>query len=285
MKTFAQLKSIILKVPWKYRKILHEVVTLLDHSTSMFLKCPRSDLVFILGCQRSGTTLLGLILDSHPDITTLEEKESGLAIRNRKLPKGFVALKSPRWTNRYKILLKRFPNAKFLFIKRDVRAIASSMVKLKLGSKSWFKKVGEQEFEECLKGKNKNMKDFLVSEFKTAKKNNELAKQAVLCAISKTTISNELKQLTDFSLEINYEDLVKQPYEVISGIVKFLNIDWNDKLLKHHKSHSGIVIGQTDSSRPIDTKSIDGWRKSFTQEEQENIDALLSRIRYRTGFN
>ena len=44
---------------------------------------PRADLAMILGCQRSGTTLLGLMLEAHPGVDLIEENDSVAAIGGR----------------------------------------------------------------------------------------------------------------------------------------------------------------------------------------------------------
>lgn len=117
--------------------------------------------VFLLGFFRSGTTLLEQILESHPEIVTLEERDAlaGLAERYLTSERGLAALaglsgealasarteywrlvrshglavsgkimvdKNPLNTLKLPLISKLFPNAKILFAVRDPRDVVLS---------------------------------------------------------------------------------------------------------------------------------------------------------------
>ncbi len=112
---------------------------------------------YIAGCQRSGTTLLRLVLDSHPDIRCLDEaaaydhlsgrSEMPIALADEaQLALGF---KIPRfaeqltWPEMIDPDYGRFPafydGEKTLFIVRDVCDVVASMLALKVdGSRNWL---------------------------------------------------------------------------------------------------------------------------------------------------
>src|SRR5262245_1875577 len=117
--------------------------------------------IFIVGTQRSGTTLLCRMLTAHPSIFIKNEisdaletfsetssKEKVLARINADLERtygsqleGFLqsahktrwGLKEPLLTYRLDSLARNFPDAKLIVIIRDGRAVANSYIKSQWG--------------------------------------------------------------------------------------------------------------------------------------------------------
>jgi hypothetical protein len=103
---------------------------------------------FILGCQRTGTTLLRLILESHPDVFCYDEL-IGYAVLQKPAIETFpqaplVGFKLPCWTEQLtKPLLfdegvdgscrSFYGGEKILFLQRGVRDTIASMLKLRTG--------------------------------------------------------------------------------------------------------------------------------------------------------
>ncbi len=92
--------------------------------------------ILITGCQRSGTTLLHLILDSHPRIHSIDE--SGYAadkvddyLENPDFH-PFVSLKLPRFASNLACLTRNLSELKVLWCIRDPRDVIASMVNLHL---------------------------------------------------------------------------------------------------------------------------------------------------------
>ena len=90
--------------------------------------------IFITGCQRSGTTLLHLILDSHPQIRGLDEWEVQEALFDQFLTDPqyhpCVAFKLPKVAH-LAPALRCIPGVKMLWCVRDPRDVVTSMLKLK----------------------------------------------------------------------------------------------------------------------------------------------------------
>ncbi len=107
---------------------------------------------FIVGSQRSGTTLLRLSLNSHPDLIVYDEYDAYERLALRKFPqRRLLGFKIPIWTHRYHFLMERYPNSKFIFLKRDIKGVAASMLSLKFEEIDWTRKcridrVGEPFF-------------------------------------------------------------------------------------------------------------------------------------------
>lgn len=121
--------------------------------------------VFIIGSPRSGTTILGEMLDGHPDISQWYEpyfiwdkhfrdaeddvrsaRDATLVVRNqvlnsfkryqRKTGSGIIVDKSPRNSLKIAFIRKIFPGAKFIHILRDGRDVTLSI------HKEWLKRRG-----------------------------------------------------------------------------------------------------------------------------------------------
>src|ERR1700722_4163907 len=107
---------------------------------------------FILGCQRSGTTLLRLILESHPDVFCYDELKGYAVLQGAadevRADARLVGFKIPRWTEQltFPVLFDEGPEGpcdnfyrgeKVLFVHRDVRDTIASMFKLKAGESNW----------------------------------------------------------------------------------------------------------------------------------------------------
>src|ERR1019366_1943188 len=107
---------------------------------------------FITGCQRSGTTLLRLVLECHPDVFSFDESDAYrvLASRSFETPIGqrLVGFKVPRWAEQLDAVIlgdfglpyeaqQIYDRQKILFLVRDYRDAMSSMMKLR-GQRSWL---------------------------------------------------------------------------------------------------------------------------------------------------
>ena len=87
----------------------------------------------IMGCQRSGTTLLGMVLESHPQIEMIEENDlrfhgNGALTRELKLDAvlknpavdgGLTGYKAPRDSHRLDEFAHAVPPLRVLWIERD----------------------------------------------------------------------------------------------------------------------------------------------------------------------
>jgi len=89
--------------------------------------------ILITGSQRSGTTLLHLILDSHPEIVGIDEEnfiESQLSdYPEDKNTPACVSFKLPNYVHRFD-RVKTWPNLKVLFCIRDPKDVVSSMMSI-----------------------------------------------------------------------------------------------------------------------------------------------------------
>jgi hypothetical protein len=247
--------------------------------------------IFIIGTQRSGTTLLRLILDSHPNIAVGFETgfmravktikhipdyaygkdwyrrwgldEADMNARIREFYGGIFAQyaqaqgkrrwgeKTPLNLFQYSEMAAIFPDAQFVCIVRHPGAVAASMMRWKY------------TFED---------------------------------AVSYWVKANRIVRRTSAALGpqraflTRYEDLVTDPRRVLTDVMAFLDEPWSDDLLRHHEIQAerdgdNKVEGGTRSDRPLDHSGLDAWRERLTADQRaalkEQARPLLRYYGYR----
>ena len=245
-------------------------------------KMLNSPLIFIGGYPRSGTTLMRAILDVHPSVSCGPETKiihpllriirnykkephlsnfSSLGYENKSLDSATslfiyhilenhiriaerLCAKDPDILYYMEYLHQLFPKAKFLYMLRDGRAAAFSLM---------------------------NRIEVYRSEF------------IFLKYLNRWNLYNEnyykqcMKVGEQVCLMVRYEKLVLRPKETIEKVAKFLGLSWTDDFLRHDEFvDKKISISSTEWSSkqvksPIYTKSIKNWlkyirlNKTFTQ--------------------
>jgi len=268
---------------------------------------------FIIGCQRSGTTMLRLILESHSFISCKDEpvcyeilsdpnKIQKLLIQEK--GKKWQGFKIPRFSeqlDRTKIFDYGTPNVSepfsnfydnnpLIFIVRDVRDVVCSMIELKAKNKSWIDKWGIPIVKYWINNSNE-FRDRFPSEILLLKKLNfsEFATGAFFWKYKNDAYFRYSK--LNFPLIKNrYEDFVKNPRPFLESIMNFLDLEWEDSLLKHYTlEHSetdenGFAIGSTDSNRPISSFHVGRYKEELTNEQIEDIISISGDMMKSFGY-
>jgi len=253
--------------------------------------------VLITGCQRSGTTLLSLILDSHPDVRVIDEIEFAMAnfsnyvINDDRRP--YVMFKLPDRSHTVQEF-STLRNAKVIWCIRDPRDVVLSMITLKLKFKGddvlWASHpIGAgREISACMTLLYQAGERDLETYFRTIKdifskppgewSREDSIYSAALCWKLKHQVL-EVYEKNNVSLFISrYEHLVSNPESNIKNILSYLGLPWHDSVLKHHKVHSGTSVGGTVNDRRIDTSSIGKWKGKLSENELAIIGSLCARI-------
>jgi protein-tyrosine sulfotransferase len=256
----------------------------------------KSELIFIGGRPRSGTTLMRAILDTDetincgvetkilprfvrfilnwlPNLKYVDMKKDDIdeAVRmfilnvingrnnftNKISKNNRQCVKDPPIIEVMSYLYYLFPNAKFIFMVRDGRDVSYSHIK---------------RAKENLNLN--NFKKYLIYWMKMNEKGLE--------DCNKIGINN--------CLLVRYEDLVLQPEKTIRKIVvNFLKLKWSNKFLKHQEFiGSEIKVKKDEWSshqivKPINSESINSWInkiENFDPNEIKFIEPTLNKFNY-----
>lgn len=254
--------------------------------------------ILITGCQRSGTTLLNLILDSHPDITGIDEMDFGRVplseYLNNPAYSPCVAFKLPMASFEFQSI-KSLPGVKVVWCIRDPRDVVLSMMNLTLqvGEDATLPWVAHplgagREIENSVGALQKHMHDELADLYKTYR---EISGKppaswsledkifvASLCWRMKQEVLLEYDEQGIFYRIQHYEDLLRNPESSIRGILDFIGLPWHENVLKHHQLHSGVSVGNTVNTRPIDASNTRKWLTVLDAQSLAIISALCAEI-------
>jgi hypothetical protein len=250
---------------------------------------------FVVGCQRSGTTLMRLILDSHSRVHCMDETRAYQALqrdpRPRLGPDEWVGYKVPRFTEQFhdpvwsdEGLEEPCPNAyrgqKIIFLLRHPADTIVSMLKLKVGTSNWF----ETWVRRILKDKFAR-NPFFASRFRedfdriVAAQDQRIA-WAALYWKYKTASLLSYQEAGMPVLPVCYEALVTAPSGVLARVCEFLPLQWESALLRHHLAFhaevfaTGLTVGDTDPKSPIHSKSCRQWQRYLTPQQYVEVNEI-----------
>lgn len=248
---------------------------------SMFSK----NLHVILGCQRSGTTLMFLILSSHPRLSGLDEDyihqripQWPLVLWN-KLHGQNTVVKLPTESWQYRLLQSDFSHAKVIWMIRHPFAVISSMRNLKFGQEgkvNWIQNCAARELDV--------MSPCFPELSAAAIASMDEIELAAHVWKYKFNLRNRFRELGIDLLEVYYEDLVTQSEEEVKRIVEFLGLEFEPVLLKHHKVHPDILLaGKTSVRNPIDASRATPL-VSLNKQEQQRILEICQKEMLEAGY-
>lgn len=241
---------------------------------------------FIAGSQRSGTTLVRLVLGSHPDVLCLDEHEgyAALATGSYDSERRLAGFKVPKWTEMLGEEAPADPEAAgvyqgepIVFLLRDVRDTVASMCRLRSSATaSWLEAWGRPILEEAI-ARRPGFADRFAREIARLRDRNspEVAVGALYWKFKTISYFDHVERGRPVC-PIPYERLTINPEPVLRRVLKFLGLRWDPAVLDHsHREHrgvfeSGLTVGNTDPKRAIDSRSVGLWRETFS-EDQERI--------------
>ena len=228
-----------------------------------------------LGCQRSGTTLLHLILDQHPEIASLDEPHSYEYLRRGRMRHrragraSLINLKLPQMgyepASRVisDLLLAGAPGV-YLF--RDPRAVAASMIRFSRGRGTWAEVCTVPEVaalsREC--GEAIPCGYDRWSSWRKCLHHINLKHSFYRAYLAKST------------LPLCYERLVEEPERCLRRIVAHLGLAFHPALMRHHVGGTGTAVGGTRRDRPIDRESVGAWRNSLTPGQISDVETICA---------
>ncbi|MCL6582712.1 MAG: sulfotransferase [bacterium] len=269
-----------------------------DNSSMSLRKYEQSDILsyphfFIVGTQRSGTTLLRLILNSHSSIAIPEEAAFFMPFLTRKklldpkpLPLSVRKNLVNYLINNYQFKKWKLDESKLLPILENsfsyhqvigflYKTFAQKYGKSICGDKSpaFIRKLNLL-LEAYPKAKIihiiRDGRDVYLS-FK--KKNHpaasSIAGAALEWRIKLFLISRAIKTRQGSVIEVKYEDLLQHPVSVIEKICAFLGIAFENEMLEFWKQSSEFIDQQHSDLifKPIQTSNINKWETLMSSAE------------------
>lgn len=252
--------------------------------------------IFIVGCARSGTSILGELIAAHPEVTYFFEQHStwelggmGENESHRLLAKhateavkaqiqawfqehaqNAVTLveKNPRNILRIPYVKSIFPDAKFIHIIRDGRDVACSMVP-GCGGEEWrhLKPPSWMGFYKNYVG-------------------------AIRCAHAwKESVEIGLSDLQAVEhIQVRYEDLLRSPLDTAARIFEFIGLASHPavhdfcKLITNSTSNTYHAKIQTRWYRDDHTERIGRWRENLTPAEMNEVNKILQPLLGQLGY-
>jgi hypothetical protein len=235
--------------------------------------------VFLLGTQRSGTTLLTRILSAHPQIYIQNELElpnvfneenttdnviqnikkeieqtHGLSIDDMLAQEDtkIWGLKDPQLTEHIDVLRNFLPHSKFIIIVRDGRGVANSYIENKwglgtnayTGAERWKREVEQQ--------------------------------------------MNFMNEYPDNFLFIRFEDMVKDLKTTMISVCKHLELPFDEAMLEYNKKASYYEVKPENKNtfKKPDIKLAEKWANKLTKHQINVVEHvagdLLSQLNYVT---
>jgi hypothetical protein len=241
----------------------------------------------IMGCQRSGSTLLESVFNAHPGVHVVGE-EQGEAYRYFRepakldeLPKELIGLRIPAATHSVKHAIEKFPGARVLFTLRDPRDVVVSMRSLEVTRPAdgalgkWLVLYGHNEIRRCIANlaEREKLEEKLRWLYEQTNDLND-PRFGGFCWM----VKNRYIPLYEHSIlptkVVRYETLIANPEPYLCQICKFLDLEWNDHLLEHEKYSSG-QWGGTNKGEAIHQRSLHAYKKNLGIEERRALYSVI----------
>ena len=249
-----------------------------------------SPLIFVGGTLKSGTTLMRALLDSHPLIRCSEETqiikklismrlmwartpddsnryiEAGidsklidlslssfiveLMVKHGKAARN-LCYKDTGLFEYAPIMRKLFPNAKFLLMIRDGRAVTHTLIKARI-----------QTDPKATLGQ----------------WNQTVSAAYDLC----------LKFGSSTCLPVFYERLAMHPEETMRGVFKFIGIPYSERVLRHDRYVESRFTYTDESLKPINVDTLNVWFDRIPQDlldDMKNLAPVLTTLGYDPNNN
>lgn len=260
---------------------------------------------FITGCQRSGTTLLRLIMDSHPDIRCFGEtraynilSDGFRVVENKKIDPWYnseittphIGYQVPGWSElftEYDSVRKQWGSLPIVYMLRDPRAVVSSMKRIP----RYLNEEVRGSINVWMNDENRSFEENFGNEVR-----NSIGKRhegIILGSIFWKYRTKPYLQMVAENynvLGVFYDDLCQKPEQEVRRISEFLEIPFSLKTLQHHEMPHGetdqktkITMGNTRTDRQIDANSLDLW-KGMDPEEAKVINRHTAKLVRQIGM-
>ena len=258
--------------------------------------------IFIVGCERSGTTILRLMLNEHSRIALPPQTKFSRKVYKRRLLFGNLVIKK----NRKKIIqwmLERKNNTKLVDLKLDDKVLEKIWNKCtSLGAiiASVFQQYSLARNKPRWGDKRPYYIRYITQLFRlypdaqiihvvrdghdclaSLKKMPWWGKNAIFSMLNWRHAvrigSNAVNVYKDQFMEIRYEDLIKEPESQLEQICKFLNESYEPEMINFHLNAQQNIPEYKKpwhykTSKPLTATFIGQWRKELSKSETQILE-------------
>jgi len=256
----------------------------------------------VVGCQRSGTTLLGQMLGAHPDAMLVDEDEGAYrivdAIRTGQPVAGLldellpvaarkysddrgaqarprsIVLKAPNATFHVEELRRSALPLRFVFPVRDVREVVSSMlaIPVPMVANQRRRMAAEPHLAERFRADIEQLDDPGLSD-------------AARCGIvwrTKTGLYRDFVAAPMEALLVRYDELVANPADWMRRLQQHAGLAPSD--VRHHEVMRGQAIGRTQRGRAVDGSSRRLWREALDERDLQDLRGIAGPLMEELGM-
>src|SRR5690606_18764604 len=91
---------------------------------------------------------------------------------------------------------------------------------------------------------------------------------------------------------LKYEDLVLNPEETVQSLCRFLEIEFDEKMMEYRKSmvqrfenYTEAITKKHESLlKPIDANMVEGWKTKLTKKQIEQLEYSTHDVASRLGY-
>ncbi len=274
-------------------------------------------LIFIVGCDRSGTTLLRLMLNQHPKLYIPSESGFIPKLAHKRDEYGDFTQPYQRWffirdlqVSRATSMSSSFSIFGLSLEEADNALATTAPMSYPNAVSTLFRAAAQKKGKECWGDKTPKYifdMNHLTDLFPKAKFVHVIRDgRDVASSIIKLGWRNSFLQAADYwqervqagmlagsilgknkYYELRYEDLITNPDQALKSLCTWLDLEFVPQLLSHHESATEHVTnwkGHEMVKKPIDSSKVSLWKRSLSRPQIADFESIGGTLLRELGY-